>query len=264
MKQQPRVLLGVAVCIVVLVVVGIYISFNQEEPPAEQALSAPSAPPARVPLPPPSPPPEPTPVEVPTLGESDLFIRELVATLSAHPDFLAWLANDELIRTFVVSVENVANGNNPSRHVAFMRPDTRFQTEGSDSDLNLANASYERYDSLTRIISSLDIAGTASLYQQVLPLLDEAYSELGVPDTTFSNTFARAVVQVLSTPLVNSRPPLITRTPFYEYRDSELESLTAAQKQLLGVGPDNLRIIQRTIRDIAIEIGFANLPGQNT
>ena len=260
MKQQPKAVLGVAVCVVVLVTAGIYIFFNQEEPQPEQTVSAPPAPPARVPPPPPPPPPEPTSVELPPLGGSDPFVRELVAMLSAHPDFLAWLATDELIRTFVVSVENVANGNNPSRHVAFMKPDAGFQTEGSDSDLMLASASYERYDGLTRIISSLDIAGTASLYQQLLPLLDDAYAELGVPDATFSDTFARAVVHVLSTPIVNNRSALVTRTPFYEYRDPELESLTAAQKQLLGVGPDNLRIIRRTIRDIATEIGFANLP----
>ena len=144
MKQQPKAVLGVAVCVVVLVTAGIYIFFSQEEPQPEQTVSAPPTPPTRVPPPPPPPPPEPTSVELPPLGGSDPFVRELVAMLSAHPDFLAWLATDELIRTFVVSVENVANGNNPSRHVAFMKPDAGFQTEGSDSELMLASASYRK------------------------------------------------------------------------------------------------------------------------
>ena len=40
----------------------------------------------------------------------------------------------------------------------------------------------------------------------------------------------------------------------YQYADPELESLSAAQKQLLRMGPDNMRRIQTTLRALRREL----------
>ena len=257
--KQSRVTVGAIVA--VLIALGSYFFFSQSEEPSPQQTVTEAPAPSPAPLPPPVPAlPEPEPLELPSLNDSDTVIRGLVAALSSHPGLAAWLVTDDLIRTFVVSVENVANGSNPSRHVQFMKPEARFQTEGAEPELRIADSSYERYDGVSQIIASLDIAGTAKLYHQLLPLMDEAYTELGIPDATFSDALRRAVDRTLVTPIIEGKPRVVPRGPFYEYSDQELQALTAAQKQLLSMGPNNLRVVQDTIRNIATAISFENLP----
>ena len=259
---QSRNLIGAGVGVVLLISLGLYFFLGQgEEPVPVQETVAETLPPPPPPPPPPAPEPEPEPFELPLLSDSDAFVRELVSALSAHPGFAAWLVTDDLIRRFVVAVENVANRRNPAQHVTFMKPDSRFQTEGDEPEMLIAPASYRRYDGVTQIIASLDTNGTSQLYRQLLPLMNEAYAELGIPDATFSDSVLRAIVHVLETPVIEGRPMIESRASFYyEYTDPVLEGLSAPQKQLLGIGPENLRTIQQTIRDIATAIDITNLP----
>ena len=257
--QQPWPMVGAAVGVILIIGLGVYVFLG----PADE----PDAPPQAVVEPPPPPPPPPEPVEpdaepfeLPALDDSDAVIRDLIATLSAHPGLAAWLVTDDLIRTFVVAVDNVADGSNPAQHVPFMRPDTRFETTGAEPELRIAPASYDRYDGLPRIVASLDTIGTATLYRQLLPLMDQAYAELGNPDVTFSMTFHRAVAHVLETPVIEGAPTVVPRASFFEYTDPTLQGLSPAQKQLLIMGPENLRTVHGTIRDIATAIGLTDLP----
>jgi len=262
-KQQPRAMIGAVVGVVVLMAISAYWLLNrgEETPPEEIVTEAPPPPP---PAPPPEPEPEPPPFELPGLGDSDTVIRELLSTLSAHPDFASWLIPDDLIRRFVVAVENVANGNNPSQHVPFMRPSSRFAIDDSEPALRIAPASYTRYDSLAATMASLDANGTAQLYRQLLPLLDEAYAELGIPDSSFSGSFQRAIAHILEVPIIEGRPIIEPRASFfYEYTNQDFQNLSAAQKQFLGMGPDNVRIVQGGIREIASAIGISDLPAGN-
>ena len=43
----------------------------------------------------------------------------------------------------------------------------------------------------------------------------------------------------------------------YTYEDARLESLSAAQKQLLRMGPRNVRLVQAKLREIAPYLGIA-------
>ena len=257
-KQQswPMVTVGAVALIVVGVTVYWFFGRDSDEPiePTPTAVVEPPAPPT----PPPSPPePEPT-FELPVLDDSDAVVRDLVAALSAHPRLATWLVTDDLIRRFVVVVDNIADGRNPGQHVPFMRPNTRFQTIGEQPALRIAPANFSRYDTHAQLIASLDTDGTAESYQRLLPLMDAGYAELGYPDTEFSSTFARAVAHLLDAPVLDEPPTLIPRVSFFEYTDDELESLSPAHKQFMGMGPANMRVVQAKIREIAIAIGLEN------
>lgn len=260
-KQQPWPMVGAGAALVVVLAVAAYWFLGrgpaEPETPPQATVSAPPPPP-----PAPAEPiePDPAPFVLPSLDDSDGVLRGLVAGLSAHPGLAAWLVPDELIRTFVVTVDNIADGSNPSRHVPFARPASRLETTGEIADLRIDPSSYRRYDDLTQIIVSLDTNGAAELYRQLLPLMDEAYAELGNPDVTFTDTFHRAVSNLLKTPVIEGQPTLVQRATLFDYADDSLQSLSPAQKQLLLMGPDNLRTVQATIRDIALSIGLGDLP----
>ena len=245
----------VAAVVVVLIGVTLYWFFGRggEEtaPPPEVTTDAEP----RLVTPPEPIAPEPE-IELPAVDDSDSFVRDLVAALSSHPGLAAWLVSDGLVRRFVVAVDNVADGTNPSQHIQFMRPDQRFAVAGEEPNVRIDPRSYRRYDTHAEIVSSLDTDGTAELYLMLEPLMDEAYTELGYPDSRFRNTLERAVNQLLEAPLVDDPPAVVRRATFYEFLDDRLESLTPVQKQFVGTGPVNMRTVQAKLRSIANAIGI--------
>ena len=208
--------------------------------------------------PPPVVEPEPVSTETPPvdLNTSDEFIRDVIGMVSSHPKLAEWLVDDDLIRRFVVVVDNIADGSNPAQHVPFMRPTTRFSTTGEGTKLRVDVQSYRRYDLHAQLIASLDTQGTANLYLMLKPLIDEAYVELGNPKRPFSQTLERAIVSLLNAPAIDDTPTLVEHAPFFQYTDPDLEAMSPAQKQLLATGPDNTRAIQGKLRQVGLVIGI--------
>ena len=247
----------VAIAVILLLAIGFgvywYLSPSSDGEPAEVAadmeLPVTTPPPAAVEL-------DPEPIELPTLDGSDAFVRDLVGALSSHPGLASWLVPNGMVRRVVVVVDNVASGNNPSQHLGFMQSDTSFGTMGDGATLRVNPASYARYDAHAAIIDALDVHGTAEAYATLEPLMNEAYAELGYPDTPFSRGLERAITHLLQAPDLREPPSLVERAPFFNFADPTLESLTAAQKQFLGMGPQNVRTVQAKLRQIAIAIGI--------
>jgi hypothetical protein len=199
---------------------------------------------------------EPAPVLIPPLDESDDAVRMLARMLSQNPEFLAWLASDDLIRTFTVTVVKVAEGKTPSSHLKMMRPRARFTARQRGEDFYLDARSYERYTPIADAVASIDPAGTAQLYATLKPRIEDAYRELGYTNA-FDQTLERAIVMLLSTP-VSDKPLLLQpgRATEFQYADPRLERLTDAQKHLLRLGPRNERAVQTSIRNIAAALGI--------
>lgn len=226
-----------------------------EEPPLRAEAPAPA--PAVVdaaPAPAPDPP-------VP-LDESDGLVRNLVAKLSSHPGLAAWLIPDDLVRIFVVVVDNVADGHTPDRHLPPWRPTRRFQTTGSSRELHVDPVSHSRYDTHAEIVAAIEPAAAAKLYHSLRPLIASAYAELGRTGDEFDATVLRALRNLLETPVLEREVRLIHRAPFFEFADPALEDLLPVQKQFLGMGPRNVRAVQASLLEIAEAIGFdvASLP----
>ena len=256
-RPDKRVIAIVVIVLLVLALAG-YWFLGDEDTPAETAVEAPSPAPTPAPAttPPPANEPDPEPVELPGLDQSDALVRELIATLSAHPDLASWLVSDGMIRRFVVVVDNVANGANPSQQIPFMRPAARFATTGRNEGLAVDPRSYRRYNGHAQIIASLDRQGTADIYKTLEPLMDEAYKDLGYPDRRFRQSLELAVGHLLATPIIDRPPEVLEHQPFYRYRDEELEGLSALQKQFLGMGPENVSVVQRVVGSITQAIGL--------
>jgi len=240
---------------VIAIVVGLYWWYGRQETPGSEPVATESAP-QEV-----SPPQEVAPardIELPPLDQSDTVVRLLVGALSAHPGLASWLMTDRLVRRFVVTVENVADGSNPAQHLPFMRPGQRFAIAGAAGALRIDPRSYARYDGAAAIVDSIDVQGAARLYRQLEPVITEAYGELGHPEGGFDEALERAIHRLLQTPAVERQPVAVdARSIFFEFRDPELERLAPVQKQFMGMGPRNMRIVQGKLRDLAAALGLA-------
>ena len=199
---------------------------------------------------------EPEAVSIPPLDESDAVVRMLARMLSENPTFVAWLASDDLIRTFTLTVVKVADGQSPATNLRMMRPRASFSVRRQGEDTYLDVRSYERYTPLADAVASIDPAGAARLYATLKPRIEDAYRELGY-NTPFDRTLERAIVTLLET-TVPDKPLLLQhgRATEYLYVDPALERLTKAQKHLLRLGPRNAREVQASLRNIASALGI--------
>ena len=193
---------------------------------------------------------------LPPLDDTDALVRLLVGRLSSHPSVAAWLTTDQLIRNFTVSVINIADGQTPSRHLRALRPHGQFSVGEEGGAPFIDPRSYRRYDDYADAVAALDAEGAARIYVTLKPRIHDASSQLGHPGD-FDAVLERAIVELLKTPVVEGRLGLASKSVAYELADPRLQSLSGAQRQLLRMGPRNVRIIQAKLRDIASHLGIA-------
>jgi hypothetical protein len=199
------------------------------------------------------------PPGMPPLDDSDGFVRDLAKRLSADARFAAWLATRDLVRAFVVAVEDVADGASPRAPLAFLAPRGELKVTKVRGRLVIDAQSYARYDAVTDVFASLDATACAAVYKRVEPLLDAAHREQGHVEGGFSKALARAAARLLATPVVEGEVPVraVQRaTLVYALEDQGLEALSPAQKHLVRMGPRNSKRILAKLRELLRALGL--------
>jgi hypothetical protein len=200
--------------------------------------------------------------ELPSIAESDGWLREEAAELSADPQWPTWLDADGLVDRTVLGVVNVAGGESPAEQLPFLQPSDTFAVivEGDRTFADPENG--RRYDAMVRAITSLDVRATARFYRGVGPLLGEGLRQLGFIDRDFDE-FARSALDVVLEARVPQGPLEVEQAgAVWAYVDPELESLSPATKHLLRLGPDNLLRLQDWARSFAAASGLSGSPGR--
>lgn len=182
------------------------------------------------------------------LDQSDDALRPSLAELASQIELGEWLLMRDLIRSFVVAVDNIAEGRTPRAHLAEMEPAERFSVRQEADRFFIDPASYARFDMITDVFVEFDLEAAVEIYVDVYPLIQQAYEELGYPDHSFDETFERAIVELLAVPRLIGPVELEPLVVTYAFADFEIEGLTAAQKQLLRMGPENVVRIQHRLR----------------
>ena len=191
---------------------------------------------------------------LPALGDSDDWFRKKLRELSTSPKFAEWLKINDLIRRITAAVDNIAQGMSPRAHLKFMVPNKSFTVVEKGEELYINPQSYRRYDLIADAFSSLDAKGMAWIFREAKPLFQEAYRELGYPNQDFQETLSQAVKELLDTPIVRGNIIVVQGVTTYQMVDEHLEDLDEAQKDLLRMGPQNMRKVQDKLREIALAL----------
>lgn len=194
-------------------------------------------------------------ITLPPLDASDSLVRTLVQALTESPAVMAWLPTTGLIRNFTVVVSNIAEGATPAKQLKILKPPAAFRIAPRDGGPSTDPRSYDRYNTIADAVGSIDAGGAARLYATLKPRIEDAQRDLGTPEP-FDRTLERAIVALLNTPAIDGSERLKTKGIGYGYADDRLETATAAQKQLLRMGPRNERVIKAKLRDIALALGI--------
>jgi DUF3014 family protein len=204
-------------------------------------------------------------ITLPPLAETDPLVRELVSALSSNPVVASWLTTERLIVNFVVVTSKIADGQTPVAELKAVGPVPPFKARTARGTLSIDPSSYHRYDGYAQAVSALDARGTVRLYETLKPRINEADKSFG-GSGEFNGDLERAIVELLKVPIVEGPVALKMSGIVYAYADPRLEGLSPAQKQLLRMGPENVKAIQAKLREIAavLQIPESRLPQPTT
>lgn len=188
-------------------------------------------------------------IDLPVLNESDAFLTERVQGLETGTRLLSLITPDDVIRKFVVFVDNVADSNLPQLEYPVRRPSQGMAVRELDENLfEMQSVSYQRYTPIVDGLAALSPERALAIYEVMKPLFQEAYREIGYPDRDFDDTLVRAIDTVLNARTAEGPFQLIKPKVMYIYADSEIESLNPVEKQLLRLGPQNAEKLKLTLR----------------
>lgn len=184
---------------------------------------------------------EPEPEPLPSLNNSTPTVMSELDDKSVDTDPVT---SDNLIRDLVVFIDNIGAGVVARDTAVIDGPTDRFMVQESGDMTYIDPRSYARYDAIVDWFVGLDEEAMVTVFEHFEPLFNEAYAEVSRPGADFRNRISRAVSVLNAAPEQNGRLALHDDEVMYTFADESLESLPAAQRQMIRLGPDNMRRVK--------------------
>lgn len=197
---------------------------------------------------------------LPVLEDSDAEVRERLHALLGDGPLAAWLRQDSLLQRIAVLIAGVAQGEFTLEMLSLTPPAGGFQVDVRDGRTYVSPRNYARYNPMVGLVDGVDVTALAEFFQRYRPLLKAAYGELGEPPEQLDTALLGAIDHLLGTPEFAEPPALAQESVAYTYADLELERLSAAQKQLLRMGPAHTRTLKAKLKALRAAL-VATRPG---
>jgi hypothetical protein len=225
---------------------------------------APVAPPP-IALPAPAPEPAQPPVLHPLPEASDLpeaeitpaALREEMYRLSNRQTLDELLYMEEFLRRSVATVDNLPRENVAMQVRAYKEVPGQFRVSGKGDELVLDAQNYRRYTPMVNLFDSLDPKHATAMFIRFYPLFQREYRALGYPDRYFNDRLVAAIDDMLTAPDLQGPIRLVQPEVLYRFADPQLESLSAGQKLMIRMGPDNAARVKAKLREIRRELTTA-------
>ena len=204
---------------------------------------------------------EPAPAALPpvdaeplTTEEGNDLVRAQLVLAGPGTGLETLAGNDSPLAVTAALIDGLGRGLILRKIVRLNPPPPGFRVRQSGDLIYMDAANYERYNGFADRVSALDTAGMADTFHTLRPLYEDAYEKLGLDPGDFDNAFIRTLDLVLATPEIAEPIALQAKSLVYAYADPALESLPAVQKQLLRMGPDNIRRIKQQAKALRDEL----------
>jgi hypothetical protein len=177
--------------------------------------------------------------------EGDVLLREQLAAAGAKPILLRMLSEQQPVEVSAALIDGLGRGVILRKFLSGSLHSEAFSVLTEDDGIYMSPASYLRYDALADAIAALDIGMLVNTFHMLRPVYEQVYGYLGLNPDDFDNAVVRTLDLVLATPEIGEPIALQPKSVMYLYATPALESLPDVQKQLLRMGPDNIRRIKQ-------------------
>lgn len=191
-----------------------------------------------------------------SLDEGDTLLRSFARGLSSHPLLIGWVDRID-IRQLAAAVLMVSEGESPRPALPFLSIQGEFVVH-DESALIIDPVSYERYDSLTAALTSIDGAAAGAAYAKLRPYFASVFREISRPGSQFDATLTSATSRLRSVKFPEGDIELTPKGALYVFADPALERMSAAEKHLLRFGPKNGHAIQTQLDAFVANAGLAD------
>ncbi|MGI2205506.1 DUF3014 domain-containing protein [Shewanella oncorhynchi] len=187
---------------------------------------------------------------VPVLAESDAFVQQKALAMINNNVLSSSLVQQDLVRQFVVFVDNLAQGELTRKVSPLKGPEKLFSVSEITNKVYLNPEGFHRYDAYVDSIAKMDEQSLITTYKQLTPLLEEAFTELGYSNAKFNDRMLQAIKMLLAAPIIEDPIELNSISVNYQFVDPNLEALPSVQKLLIRMGPENTRKLKVALRKI--------------
>jgi hypothetical protein len=187
---------------------------------------------------------------LPVLADSDADLREALAGLLSAGIVEQLLQPDRLVRRFVATIDNLPRQGMSADVRPVKPPGGALVTVGPEAARQIGLDNARRYEPYVHAFASLDSRQAVALYVRFYPLFQQAYRELGYPNGYFNDRLVDVIDNVLAAPVVEGAVGLVQPKVLYEYADPGLQSLSAGQKVMVRMGPENAAKVKAKLREI--------------
>lgn len=198
-----------------------------------------------------------TPLPEPGIA-SDPPLADALSNFADRDTLTDLFSLQDIARRFVITIDNLPREIVPSQASIVRRVPGPLDVEPVDDGFVLEESNYQRYHPFLRFAESIDPATAANWYVRFYPLFQYEYQQLGFPDGHFNDRVIAAIDDMLAAPTPSGPIRLVQPKVLYRFADPALESLSAGQKIMIRIGPDNarrLRAVLRRLRDELTTLG---------
>ena len=194
-------------------------------------------------------------VQLPSLNDSDEFVFEGLRALQNSAALIRVLASEQLVRRFVVLVDNLSRGEFPQTGLPYRPIEQAMPASSIDDNLFVMDESaFSRFDQVIDTFISIDTDQSMSLYRLLSPLFQQAYAEIGNRNINFDDTLRTAINNVLRTSNVEGPFQLVKPSVMFLYADASIENLRDINKQLIRMGPENTDKLKVKLREFLAQL----------
>ena len=198
---------------------------------------------------------------LPALDGSDEFASNQLTALLGQPFVQKHLVPQNLIRNLVTTIDNlprkkVAGTKNPIVAIEGQIDDQ------SNATVVLGPAQYARYDEFITAVSAVDSKQLVDAYFKLYPLFQDAYKSLGYPNGYFNDRLVTVIDHLIATPYAKQPIQLVNGPGIYQFADPSLESMSAGQKIIVRIGPDNGAKVRAKLKEIRALVA-TGVPAKN-
>ncbi len=199
-------------------------------------------------------PPADTEKPLPSLDQSDPAMLGALTGFFGQKSVEALFIREDLVHRFVVAVDGLTRGKLPMRYRLFKPVAGQFLASSTEENIVLSPDNYRRYTPYVLLAEAVDSKILVATYVRFYPLFQQEYKALGYPKGYFNDRLVEVIDDMLATPDVKGPVRLIRPNVLYEFADPDLERLSAGQKILLRMGPENAARIKAKLGEIRREL----------
>lgn len=184
------------------------------------------------------------------LDMSDQAIKQALITTLESPILSTLVVNESIIANMVASVVNTADGKLPENVSVLTAPQNEFSVFAQGDNQFITPESFTRYNVYAQTFADIKTDSLLRLLTDYNDEITTQFEQITPPNSDFNTTLIGAINELLDTPTVSLPIAVESDSVMYRFVNPQLEALSPAQKQLVRMGPDNMRVVKRKLREL--------------